>query len=167
MRRGGSCERLVNVRQRQRVGLTGERESQQRNVAQPRRGLRLRLDGGAARLAGAALQLRRRDLLDIKGLDFIELRLANAHRRDVVHTHAHRAIRQNDDEDRALRAARARAAGDMDAAAGHERAAAEIAAVMDRNIAAHQAAGREIDNLWPDAAFKDFNDQLMAKRMDG
>lgn len=38
---------------------------------------------------------------------------------------------------------------------------------LERQIARHQAAGREVSCLWPDPGFKDFNDQLRGIRMEG
>jgi len=74
-------------------------------------------------------------------------------------------IGQRDVEYRSLRAMLARRDGDEALALKHEKAAREIDGGFERQIARHQEAGRAVSCLWPDADFKDFNDQLRGIRM--
>jgi hypothetical protein len=75
-------------------------------------------------------------------------------------------VGQRDQDFRELRAVAARAAGDEALATKHEEAAGKIGAAFDAQIAAQQALGRTVLCLWPDAGFKDFNDQLRDVRME-
>lgn len=74
-------------------------------------------------------------------------------------------ICQRDGELRALRAAQARQFGDEATAEKHEDAAQKIEAAFARSIGKLQSAGKQVSCLWPSPGFKDFNDQLLGKRM--
>lgn len=78
---------------------------------------------------------------------------------------------QRDGDVRQARAAAALAAGDAEEAEKHEKVARQIAGQLERAIGAQQAKAREAGSsravrvAWPAPGFKDFNDELVGKRM--